>query len=131
MSEYKQIKGLLHFIKKMGSDNPDLKYRIMCSADEHSLTPDVFTDVRDAEGWLDGNRNRDIRVWFSFEGLKLARESAAHAEQPAQAAPESAQARSRLEMLRALAESTPYEEEAITAMRMIYRLEKKLKNQDR
>jgi hypothetical protein len=131
MSEYKQIKGLLHFIEKMASDNPDLKYRIMCSAHESPDTPDVFTDVQGAESWLDDNRNNDIRVWFAFEGLRLARESDVFQEPPGQEDTGSAQARSRVEMLRALAESTPYEEEAITAMRMIYRLEKKLGKPDR
>jgi hypothetical protein len=77
--------------------------------------------------WIEDNRNHEPRVWFEIEGLKPLNEKAT-AQESTNDTCATDRTMSKLEKLRALAESTPYEEEATTAMRMIYRIERKLKN---
>jgi hypothetical protein len=120
MSEYKQIKEILHFFERIISDT-DIKYKIACGLC-NKKNEKVFTNVWDAEKWIDDNQYEEILVGFSVEGLKpINKKSTKEAIFEG-----NMKIVSRLEKLRALAKHTPYEEEADTAIRMIHDLEKKL-----
>jgi len=132
MSEYKQIKDLLHFFASTVVKDKDLKYNIFCDY-YYSNNPLIFHKIEDAEKWIDENRENEIKVSFSVEGIERTSKHSSYWEEleelkSAESSLEISRMESRLEILRAMAKSTPYEEEADTAIKMIYKLEEKLRN---